>query len=329
MTRFVPWALVALCFALGRGEPLDQRYLRGVRAGAAGRLRCEPQCGHADLQLRAARRRHRGADRGLDRRPSRPAHADRDRARSAAALATLSASFATEIWHLYVALGIVMGFAGASLSGVLSASLLGRWFPAQSAGRGAGGGLVGVGRRRHGHSAARPAPDRDGRLAPCLYRLRHHQRGVHSPAAGPAVAAHLAGRARTGAERGHPTSGPTVGEALRDWPFWALTRRSAFTSVGIFSLAPQVMVYLLERGLDGAYAARALAVAGFLTPLGMIGFSLARRSRRPRARRAARLCAARSPASARSPWCAGPDDDLLARGSSCCCSAAAWARAGR
>ena len=33
------------------------------------------------------------------------------------------------------------------------------------------------------------------------------------------------------------------------------------------------MVYLLERGLDGAYAARALAVAGFLTPLGMIGFS--------------------------------------------------------
>jgi hypothetical protein len=30
---------------------------------------------------------------------------------------------------------------------------------------------------------------------------------------------------------------------------------------------------LLERGLDGAYAARALAVAGFLTPLGMIGFS--------------------------------------------------------
>ena len=33
------------------------------------------------------------------------------------------------------------------------------------------------------------------------------------------------------------------------------------------------MVYLLERGLDGAYAARALAVAGFLTPLGMVGFS--------------------------------------------------------
>jgi MFS family permease len=67
--------------------------------------------------------------------------------------------------------------------------------------------------------------------------------------------------------------GPTVGEALRDWPFWALTASFAFTSVGIFSLFPQVMVYLLEHGIDGAYAARALAVAGFLTPLGMIGFS--------------------------------------------------------
>jgi cyanate permease len=70
-----------------------------------------------------------------------------------------------------------------------------------------------------------------------------------------------------------PTVGPTVGEAIRDWPFWALACSFGLTSVGIFSIAPQAMVYLLERGLDGAYAARALAVAGFLTPLGMVGFS--------------------------------------------------------
>jgi MFS family permease len=34
-----------------------------------------------------------------------------------------------------------------------------------------------------------------------------------------------------------------------------------------------VMIYLLERGIDGSHAAQALAVAGFLTPLGMVGFS--------------------------------------------------------
>src|SRR5262249_45429178 len=67
--------------------------------------------------------------------------------------------------------------------------------------------------------------------------------------------------------------GVTVGEAVRDLPFWALTFSFGLTSVGIFSIAPQAMVYLLERGFDGAYAARAIAVAGFLTPLGMVGFS--------------------------------------------------------
>src|SRR5260370_5535099 len=82
--------------------------------------------------------------------------------------------------------------------------------------------------------------------------------------------------------RGTANPGPTVGQAVRDWPFWALTFSFGLTSIGIFSLVPQVMVYLLERGLDGAYAARALAVAGFLTPLGMIGFSwLADRGGRP------------------------------------------------
>ena len=49
---------------------------------------------------------------------------------SAATLATAGASQATQVWHLYVGLGVVMGFAGASLSGVLSSTLLGRWFPA-------------------------------------------------------------------------------------------------------------------------------------------------------------------------------------------------------
>jgi predicted MFS family arabinose efflux permease len=67
--------------------------------------------------------------------------------------------------------------------------------------------------------------------------------------------------------------GPTVGEAIREWPFWALTFSFALTSIGIFSLVPQAMVYLLERGLEGPHAARALAVAGFLAPLGLIGFS--------------------------------------------------------
>src|SRR5258708_2908776 len=50
---------------------------------------------------------------------------------SAVALATASASQANHLWQLYLGLGIVMGFGGTCVSGVLSSSLLGRWFPAR------------------------------------------------------------------------------------------------------------------------------------------------------------------------------------------------------
>jgi cyanate permease len=74
----------------------------------------------------------------------------------------------------------------------------------------------------------------------------------------------------------HVTTGKgtsSVRDAVREWPFWSLSLAFGITSVGTFSIAPQAMAYLLEHGVDSAYAARALAVAGLLTPLGMIGFS--------------------------------------------------------
>ena len=46
----------------------------------------------------------------------------------------LAASHATALWHLYATLGVMLGFGGAALSGVLSASLLGRWFPTRRLG---------------------------------------------------------------------------------------------------------------------------------------------------------------------------------------------------
>ena len=53
-------------------------------------------------------------------------------------------------------------------------------------------------------------------------------------------------------------AGPTVAQAVRDWPFWALTFSFGFTSIGIFSIVPQTMSYLLERGLEGGYATPAI-----------------------------------------------------------------------
>jgi MFS family permease len=274
MSRFVPWSLVALCFVLGvASRSISDSFVVFVPAlqGAFDASRSSITVVYSFALLVGGT----GA-------PLAGWIVDRFGLRAltvigmtAAALATASASQASEVWHLYLGLGVVMGYAGASLSGVLSASLLGRWFPAQRLGvalaiawSAAGVGaivilplaqhLIATDGWRHAYivfaciSAA---------FIPLLLVLpwRRIEQGVprHLPAARPVAS----------------SDGPTAGQAVREWPFWALSLSFGLTSVGIFSLAPQAMVYLLERGVDGAYAARALAVAGFLTPLGMVGFS--------------------------------------------------------
>lgn len=192
---------------------------------------------------------------------------------TATTLATASASQATQLWHLYLGLGVVMGFGSATLSGVLSASLLGRWFPSRRLGV-----ALGVAWSAAGVGAIVTFP-----LAQYLITTEGWRHAYIVFAAVSAVFIPLLlflpwariERGAPGLERSRAAAdrGPTVGEAVRDWPFWALFSSFVLTSIGIFSLVPQAMVYLLERGIDGPYAARALAVAGLLTPLGMVGFS--------------------------------------------------------
>jgi MFS family permease len=189
------------------------------------------------------------------------------------ALATAAASFAGELWHLYLSLGLLMGAGGAMMGGILSASLLGRWFPARRLGV-----ALGVAWSASGVGAIVVYPLAEHLIAVHGWR---HAYIVFSVAAALFVPMLLVLPWRT-IERGAPgivsaraseTPGMTVGEAVREWPFWALTFSFALTSVGVFSLMPQSMAYLLERGFEGGHAARALAIAGFLAPLGMVGFS--------------------------------------------------------
>ena len=272
MTSFVPWLLVALCFALGvASRSISDSFVVFVPA-----LQSAFDASRSAVTLIYSFALLVG---GIAA-PISGWIVDRFGLRAltvtgmmAAALATLSASFATHIWHLYVALGIVMGFAGASLSGVLSATLIGRWFPAQRLGvalavawSAAGVGTMGM------------LPLAQHLIATDGWRYAYIVFSVISAAFIPLLLVLPWRRISQGAPglrpaRASDKPGPTVSEALRDWPFWALTASFGFTSLGIFSLVPQSVVYLLERGLDGAYAARAIAVAGFLTPLGMIGFS--------------------------------------------------------
>jgi MFS family permease len=276
MPRYVPWLLVALCFALGiASRSISDTFAVFVPAleSAFGSSRSAVTVVYSFALLAGGT----GA-------PLAGWIVDRFGLRaltvvgmSAAALATLSASQANHLWQLYLGLGIVMGFGGTCVSGVLSSSLLGHWFPSRRLGV-----ALAVAWSASGVGAIVMIPLAQHMITQSGWRHAYLVFALISAAFIPVLLVLPWRRIGQGQKEGasgvahaHTSArvGPTVGEAIRDWPFWALALSFGLTSVGIFSIAPQAMVYLLERGLDGAYAARALAVAGFLTPLGMVGFS--------------------------------------------------------
>lgn len=272
MNRFVPWALVALCFVLGiASRSIGETFAVFVpsiqQAFDANRGSVTLIYGFALLL-------------GGTAAPLAGWIADRFGLRAltmigmtAAALATAGASQATQLWHLYLGLGVIMGFGSAALSGVLSSTLLGRWFPANRLGV-----AIGVSWSASGVGAMATIPIAQHLIATEGWREAYIVFACASAVFIPLLLFLPWRRIERGAVglaplRAGGNTGPTVVEALRDWPFWGLTLSFGLTSIGVFSLAPQVMIYLLERGIDGAYAAQALAVAGFLMPLGMVGFS--------------------------------------------------------
>ena len=272
MSRFVPWSLVALCFAVGvASRSISESFVVFVPslqdAFAASRSSVTVVYSFSLLVFGSG-----AAVAGwiVDRFGLRALTVI---GMSAAAVATASASQATHLWQLYLGLGVVMGFAGASLSGVLSSSVLGRWFPAHRLGV-----AMAVAWSASGVGAIVILPLAEHIIATAGWRHAYFVFACISAAFVPLLLVLPWRRITAGAPtvahaKTSAGTGMTVRQAVREWPFWALTSSFGFTSLGIFAIAPQAMVYLLERGMEGGYAARALAVAGMLTPLGMVGFS--------------------------------------------------------
>jgi MFS family permease len=274
MMRFVPWALVALCFALGVASrtisdsfsvfvPSLQQDFGASRSAVTLIYSFALLTGGMGAPI---------AGLILDRFGLRALTVT---GIAAAALASASASQADALWHLYIGLGLVMGFGASALSGVLSSTLVSRWFPPQRLGV-----AMAVAWSAAGVGAIVVFPLAQSMIAQSGWRHAYLVFSMASAAFIPLLLVLPWRRIERGIANVPPRragggggEGPTVADAVRDWPFWALTCSFGITSLGIFALVPQTMVFLLEHRLDGPYAARALAVAGFLTPLGMIGFS--------------------------------------------------------
>ena len=272
MARFVPWLLVALCFVLGvASRSIADSFPVFVPALERGFA-----ASRGDITVIYSFTLLVGGMSGpingwiLDRLGLRALTVF---GMVLAALATFAASHATTLWQLYATLGVMLGFGGASVSGVLSAGLLGRWFPARRLGV-----ALAVAWSATGVGTMLTIPLAQYMIVGAGWRHAYLTFSIASVVFVPLLLVlpwrHIA-QGAPGLVRQHAVSGagPTVGQAVRDWPFWALTFSFGLTSIGIFSIVPQAMSYLLERGMEGGHAARALAVAGFLTPLGMVGFS--------------------------------------------------------
>src|SRR5215468_4038977 len=246
MSRFVPWLLVALCFVLGVASrsiadsfPVFVPALE--RAFAANR---------GDITIIYSFTLLVGGISGplngwiLDRLGLRALTAI---GMTLAALAIFAASHATMLWHLYVTLGVMLGFGGAAVSGVLSASLLGRWFPARRLGV-----ALAVAWSATGVGTMVTIPAAQAMIVESGWRHAYLVFSIASVVFVPLLLVLPWRRISQGAlglVRQHAAGGPgpTVGQALREWPFWALTFSFALTSIGIFSVVPQAMSYLLER----------------------------------------------------------------------------------
>jgi predicted MFS family arabinose efflux permease len=187
----------------------------------------------------------------------------------------LAAAYAQRLWQFQIALGICFGFAVACIGNVPNALLLGRWFGkrlplAMSVFYSATGAGVLV-------------------MLPLTQLLIDHieWRGTYRVLGIVALALLLPTMFlpwRTiGAGSPHLDKpqkqddlieeGWTLLSAMRHHAFWALFGTFFFTAIGMFSITPQVVAYLVDVGFPPLQAATAWGFSGVALLCGMIGVS--------------------------------------------------------
>jgi MFS family permease len=71
----------------------------------------------------------------------------------------------------------------------------------------------------------------------------------------------------------HGPAGWTLGTAMRHHAFWALFSTFFFTAVGMYSIAAQIVAYLIDAGFPPLQAATAWGFSGVVLLFGMLGVS--------------------------------------------------------
>lgn len=189
--------------------------------------------------------------------------------------AMLIASHASQIWHLYLSVGIMCGMSSSLMGMVPAAALVGRWFDRQMsigiaiAYAGFGSGMLAI------VPLAQAGIDAYGWretyrimffcllfFVPLIAVLPWKRIAQGAPGNPRALAARRPKR-----EQADNFSVPqwSVRTAIRTREFWLLVQAFFFTAVAAYLTSIQVIAFLIDRGYPAIEAALAFGVAGMLS----------------------------------------------------------------
>jgi MFS family permease len=188
--------------------------------------------------------------------------------------AFLVAAYSQKLWQFQLSLGLCVGLGIAFIGNVPNSILLGRWFgprlPTAMAilYSAAGGGiliLLPASQLLIDHVGWRGAYQIFGAsalflLVPLLL-LPWRLFSTGSPHLARSAAAEFADQ------------GWTLLSAMRHHAFWALFSTFFFTSIGMYSIAPQIVAYLIDAGFPPLQAATAWGFSGVVLLFGMLGIT--------------------------------------------------------
>jgi MFS family permease len=190
-------------------------------------------------------------------------------------LGLVLASLAQAVWQFYPSFGLLGGIGCASLGSVVQAALLGRWFDRRL------GTAMAVAYSANGVGVMIMTPLAQALIGDGDWRFAYLALGLFILVLFLPLLLLPWKTIEAGHPQVHRPSWPTepggvspdLKSAVRTATFWNLCITFALTSVGVYSITPQVVAYLIERGFEPLAAASAAGFAGLLMPVGMIGFN--------------------------------------------------------
>jgi MFS family permease len=196
------------------------------------------------------------------------------------AAAYLLASTLSSLWQFYLYAGVLVGV-GVALVGMVPASgLLTRWYHARLS------AAIGIAFAAVGCGVLVFVPLTQLVIAHLDWRSTYRALGIMMLVLLPLAMLGLPWRTFAA---GHPDvhrrtrerqagDGWTLWTAMRTWAYWGLAAMFFFTSLGMFAVMPQTVVYLIDAGFEPVAAATAFGVTSMLSvaTLAGIGFVGAR-----------------------------------------------------